>query len=290
MTFGQIVISILNGISFGLILFLLSSGLTMVFGIMGITNLTHGALYMIGAYVGWSIVIQYGWNYWLAALLGGMAAGVAGLVMERTTLRHLYRQVNEQVLVTLGFIFIFTNLTMWIWGPRPRAPFTAPFLSGSLNLLGWSYPIQRFTVIFIGIGVALFIWWFKSKTRIGAMVQAGMDDKEMAMGLGINVERVSIVLFFICSFVAGFAGVIGGQLLGANLSQGFHVLGLALVVVITGGIGSVGGSLIGGLILGLFDSFINVLFPQIGMWAMYLIVIIVLVVRPRGIMGGELKL
>jgi len=290
MTFEQIVISILNGISFGFILFLLSSGLTMVFGIMGIANLTHGALYMIGAYVGWSIVIQFGWNYWLAALLGGIAAGAAGSIMERTTLRYLYRQVNEQVLVTLGFIFIFTNLTMWIWGPRPRPPFTVAFFSGTISFLGWSYPIQRFTVIVIGIGVAISIWLFQSKTRIGAMVQAGMDDKEMAMGLGINMDGVSIVLFFVCSFVAGFAGVIGAQLLGANLGQGFHVLGLALVVVIIGGIGSVGGALIGGLILGLFDSFVNVLFPQIGMWAMYLITIIVLVVRPYGIMGGRLRL
>jgi len=289
MIFEQIVVNLLNGISLGLILFLLASGLTMVFGIMGIVNLAHGALYMIGAYVGWSVAIYHGMSYWLAVLAGGFAAGAAGLAMERLSLRYLYRQINEQVLVTLGLVYVLTNLTMWIWGPMPRAPYTAPFLSGSFHLLGWLYPVHRLTVILIVIGIAIAIWWFQSKTRIGAMVQAGMDDKEMAMGLGINMDRISVILFFICSFVAGIAGVIGAQLLGAELGQGFHVLGLALVVVIVGGVGSVAGALIGGLMLGIFNSFINVLVPQIGMWAMYLFVVITLVVRPQGIMGGRIK-
>jgi len=289
MIFEQIVINLLNGLSLGLILFLLASGLTMVFGIMGIVNLAHGALYMIGAYVGWSVAIHHGMNYWLAILAGGLVAGAAGLVIERVTLHYLYRQVNEQVLVTLGLVYVLTNLTMWIWGPMPRAPYTAPFLSGSFRLLGWLYPIHRITIVFIVMGIAIAIWWFQDKTRIGAMVQAGMDDKEIAMGLGINMDRISVVLFFVCSFVAGIAGVIGAQLLGADLGQGFHILGLALVVVIVGGVGSVAGALIGGLILGVFNSFINVLVPEIGMWAMYLFVVITLVVRPQGIMGGRIK-
>ncbi|MBW1667522.1 MAG: branched-chain amino acid ABC transporter permease [Deltaproteobacteria bacterium] len=289
MTFEQIFINLLNGISFGVILFLLASGLTMVYGIMGIVNLAHGALYMVGAYVGWSVAIQHGFSYWMATLTGGIVAGFVGLVMERATLRYLYRQINEQVLVTIGFIYVLTNLTQWIWGPRPRAPFTAGMLSGTIQFWGCSYPIHRLTVILIGIVISIAIWWFQEKTRIGAMIQAGMDDKEMTMGLGINLNRISVILFFICSFVAGFAGVIGAQLLGATLGQGFHILGLALVVVIIGGTGSVGGALIGGLILGIFDSFINALVPQIGMWAMYLIAVIVLLVRPQGIMGGRMK-
>jgi len=276
---------LLNGISFGSLLFLLSSSFSLILGVMGILNLSHGALYMIGAYVGWSLAVQYGLNFGLAILAGGAAAGLIGLIIERGFLRRLYMQLNEQVLLTYGFVHILTNLSLWLWGPVPRPPFRTPILSGSFSITDWSYPVARIAIIFIGLALAAGLWWLQDKTRAGAIVRAGMDDKQMAMGLGINLEMVSIVIFFLCSFIAGFAGVIGTQLLGANLALGMHILLLSLIVVVVGGIGSVQGSLLGAMLIGLIDNFGKALFPEFAMFTMYLVMIIVLAVRPRGLLG-----
>jgi len=279
------VLHLLNGISFGSLLFLLSSSFSLILGVMGILNLSHGALYMIGAYVGWSLAVQYGLNFGLATLAGGAAAGLIGLIIERGFLRHLYMQLNEQVLLTYGFVHILTNLSLWLWGPVPRPPFRTPILSGSFSITDWTYPVARIAIIFIGLALAAGLWWLQDKTRAGAIVRAGMDDKQMAMGLGINLELVSIVIFFLCSFIAGFAGVIGTQLLGANLALGMHILLLSLIVVVVGGIGSVQGSLLGAMLIGLIDTFGKALFPELAMFTMYLVMIIVLAVRPRGLLG-----
>jgi len=276
---------LLNGISFGSLLFLLSSSFSLILGVMGILNLSHGALYMIGAYVGWSLAVQYGLNFGLAILAGGAAAGLIGLIIERGFLRRLYMQLNEQVLLTYGFVHILTNLSLWLWGPVPRPPFRTPILSGSFSITDWTYPVARIAIIFIGLALAAGLWWLQDKTRAGAIVRAGMDDKQMAMGLGINLEMVSIVIFFLCSFIAGFAGVIGTQLLGANLALGMHILLLSLIVVVVGGIGSVQGSLLGAMLIGLIDNFGKALFPEFAMFTMYLVMIIVLAVRPRGLLG-----
>ena len=280
-----LVLSLLNGISVGAILFLLGSGFSLVAGVMRIINLAHGALYMIGAYVGWTLAVQYGLDFPLAILAGGVGAGLVGLIIERGFLRRLYRQLNEQVLLTLGFVHILTNLSLWIWGPLARVPFTAPFLSGSFHIAGLSYPIARISIIFIGLILAIGLWLLQDKTRYGAMVRAGMDDRQMTMGLGINLERVSAIVFFVGSFIAGVAGVIGAQLLGVNLSLSWEVLLLALIVVVVGGVGSVQGSLVGGLLIGLVDTFGKALFPQFAMFTMYLAMIIILIVRPSGLLG-----
>ncbi len=282
-----LVLGILNGISFGTILFLLGSGLSLILGVMGILNLTHGALYMIATYVGWSLAIKYKLNFLLAILAGGVSAGVVGLLIERGFLRFLYKQLNEQVLVTFGFVLILTNLSLWLWGPTPQAPFTAPFLSLAIPVMGWSYPIARLAIIFVGLALAAVLWWLQEKTRIGAIIRAGMDDKQMAMGLGINVEKVSAIIFFFGSFMAGFAGVMGAQLLGPNLELGTDVLLLSLIVVVVGGMGSVQGALLGGMLIGLIDAFGKVLFPDLAMFTMYLTMIVILLVRPHGLLGKK---
>jgi branched-chain amino acid transport system permease protein len=281
------VISLLNGISFGTVLFLLASGLSLILGVMGILNLTHGALYMIGAYVGWSLAEQYGFNFGMAVLASGVSAGLIGLVIERIFLRHLYRQLNEQVLLTFGFVYIITNLTQWVWGPVPRAPFTASFLSGSFNIGIWSYPAARISIILIGLVLAVGLWWLQDRTRVGAIVRAGMDDKEMTMGLGINLGRVSTAVFFLGAFIAGCAGIIGAQLLGAHLLLSTDILLLALVVVIVGGVGSVQGALLGAMLIGIIDAFGKALFPELAMFMIYLVMIIILLIKPTGLMGKK---
>ena len=284
-----LVVNLLNGISFGALLFLLASGLSLIFGVMGILNLAHGALYMVGAYVGWTVAVQHGLGFWLAVLVGGLSAGAVSLVMERGFLRHLPGQLNEQALLTFGFVYILGNLSLWIWGPLSRAPFTAPSLSGSMAVGGASFPIARFVIIAAGLVLAVGLWWLQNKTRTGAILRAGMDDREMTMGLGINLERVALAVFFLGSFIAGSAGVIGAQLLGANLQLDINILLLALVVVVLGGMGSVEGALLGSMIIGLIDTFGKALFPDLAMFSIYLAMIIVLMAKPSGLLGRQVE-
>lgn len=279
------VLTFLNGISYGMLLFLIASGMSIVMGLMGIINLAHGALYMVGGYVGWTIAVQYDLNFGLAVFLGGCAGGLTGLIMERGFLRRLYKQPNEQVLVTFGFVYILSNLCTWIWGPRRRLQFTGESLSGLIHIGGIPFPMTRVFIIITGIVVAIVLWWLQDKTRFGAMVRAGMEDKEMTMGLGINLERVSMLVFFLAAFVAGIAGVIGAQLLGVYSWLGTDILVLALVVVIVGGMGSVQGALLGGIVIGLIDTVFKTLFPQFSMFTIYLAMIIILMVRPSGLWG-----
>ncbi len=289
MTLNVFVINLLNGISFGSVLFLLASGLSIIFGLMGILNLSHGALYMVGAYVGWTVAVKYGLNFGLAVLAGGLTAGALGLFIEQGFLRRLYKQLNEQVLLTFGFVYILTNLCLWIWGPLARPAFTADFLSGSFPIGHWSYPIARAGIIITGLVLAVGLWWLQNRTRVGAIVRAGMDDKEMTMGLGVNLKKVSVVLFFVGSFLAGFAGVIGAQFLGVNLEFGVNILLLALVVIVIGGMGSVEGTLLGSMVIGIIDAFGKALFPGLAMFLIYFVMIIVLLVRPAGLLGRMQK-
>jgi branched-chain amino acid transport system permease protein len=284
---SQAIILLLNGIAFGTVLFLLASGLSLTFGLMRILNLAHGALYMVGAYVGWSLVIEYRLNFWLAALLAALAAGVVGLVIERF-LRPLRESLNEQVLLTLGFVYILTNLCQWVWGPTARTPFTAPDLAGSVSIAGWDYPRYRIGIIILGLILAAILWWIQEKTRVGAMVRAGIDDKEMATGIGLNVGRVNTLVFLVSSCVAGMSGLIGAQLFGVNLDLGFDILLLAVVVVIVGGLGSIQGALIGGMLIGVIDSFGKVLLPDATLFLTYLVMIVVLLVKPSGLLGRPL--
>ncbi len=282
-----IVQNLLNGVSFGIILFLLASGLSISLGLMGILNLAHGALYMVGGYVGWLLAVRSGWNFWLAVLGAGLASGLLGLIIERIFLRHLYKKRNEQVLLTFGLIYILTNLSIWIWGAEPRTPFTAPFLSGSFNLSGLQYPTARMAIIVIGVILAVGLWLLQDRTRLGAIVRAGMENKEMVTGLGINMGAVFTIVFFVASFLAGFAGVIGAQLLGVYPDLSLDVLLLALVVVVVGGMGSVRGTLLGSMIIGLIHSFGVALFPELAMFTIYLVMIIILLARPAGLLGKK---
>lgn len=279
--------NLVNGLSYGMILFLIASGLSIVMGIMGIVNLAHGALYMVGAYVGWTIAVQWELSFWLAVFVGGLGGALVGLFIERIFLRRLYKQPNEQVLLTFGFIYILSNIMIWIWQGHRRLQFTAPALYGSTNIAGMPFAKDRLAIIAIGIIIAIILWWLQDKTRIGAIVRAGMDDKEMAMGLGINLDLVFMFTFLFAAFIAGAAGVIGAQLLGAYSWLGIDILLLALVVVIVGGMGSVQGALWGGILIGLIDTFGKALFPEFSMFTIYLAMIVILLVRPSGLLGRK---
>jgi len=277
--------TLVNGIAYGVVLFLIASGMSIVMGVMGISNLAHGALYMVGAYVGWQVFKGFHWPFIVAVLLGGVAGGLVGLFIERIFLRRLYKQPNEQVLLTFGFVYIITNICLWIWRGWSRLPFTASVLFRPIIIGNQRFAPSRLVLILIGVVLAVGLWYLQDRTRLGAMVRAGMDHKHMAQGLGINMGKVSMIVFFIASFIAGLAGVLGAQVMGVNLELGTNILVLALVVVIVGGIGSIQGAFVGGLLIGVVDTFGKALFPQMAMFSIYLAMVIVLVVRPRGLLG-----
>jgi branched-chain amino acid transport system permease protein len=282
------VVNLLNGISYGMVLFLIASGMSIVLGAMGITNLAHGSLYMVGAFAGWTVAVKWKATFGLGLLAGGISAAVVGLIIERVFLRRLYKQPNEQVLLTFGFVYILSNLCLLVWSGWPRPPFTAKFLMGSIEILERAYPKTRLAIIVIGLLLAIGLWWLQEKTRMGAIVRAGMDDKETASGLGINLELAFAVIFFISAFIAGVAGVIGAQLLGVRTDLGMEVLLLALIVIIVGGVGSIQGALLGGILIGVIDAFGRAVFPQFAMFTMYLTMIVILIVRPTGLLGRKI--
>jgi len=281
-------LNFLLGVSFGFILFLLGAGLSITMGLMRIVNLAHGALYMVGGYVGLSVAKLTG-SFILGVLSGGIISALIGLLMEMGFLRGLYRREMNQVLLTIGFIYILTNLTQWIWGPIPLSGVIPPFLAGSVPMGRISFPLFRLAIIVFGLVAAVVLWLFQEKTRVGAIIRAGMDNREITMGLGVNLSIVFTGVFAFGAFVAGFCGLIGAPSLGINLSVGWEALLLGMIVVIVGGIGSIQGAMVGGLIIGLVDAYGKAFFPDLAHFSIYLVLIIILLFRPSGLMGRKLR-
>jgi len=244
----EIAVNLLNGISYGMILFIMASGLSLIFGTMGILNLAHGALYVIGAYIGLTLATQ-GTNFFLAALAAGVSIGLLGLVLERALLGRLYKQINEQVLLTLGLVYIFSNVILWIWGPVTQVGMAPSILQGGVNIGDSSYPLYRLVIVLIGLAIFVGLWFFQEKTRIGAIIRAGMDDKQMTIGLGINYGLFSSFIFFLGCLLAGLAGFLGTPVIGIAPWLSFDILLLALIVIIVGGVGYVQGTLVGAILI-----------------------------------------
>lgn len=281
-----LVINLLNGISFGMILFLFAMGLSITLGVMGVLNLTHGALFMIGGFVGLSVV-NAGGNFWLAVLLGGITAGLVGLAMEWLFLRRLYRQLDDQVLLTLGLVYILGNIALWIYGGRVKI-FRPPSLLASPIAIGdYTFPLYRLALIAIGVVAFIGLWWLIERTRIGAIIRAGMDNREMATGLGVNYPLACSAVFTLGAFVGGFAGSLATPVIGVVFTMSLDILLYALIVVVVGGPGSVVGTLVGALIIGVIDAFGKALFPELAMFTMYIVLIIMLLVKPAGILGRK---
>lgn len=281
----------LIGISFGFILFLLGTGLSLTMGLMRIVNLAHGALYMVGGYTGLYVagftehLVGRNLSFVLGLLAGGICAGVLGLIMETGFLRRLYKRDLDQVLLTIGFIYILTNLVHWVWGPVPLSGVIPSILSGSIPVGKINLPAFRLAIIAFGIVAAIVLWLFQEKTRVGAIIRAGMDNKEMTMGLGINLKVIFSGVFALGAFVAGFCGLIGAPLLGIHLGIGWDALLFAMIVVIVGGTGSVQGALTGGIVIGLVDAYGKAFFPELAYFTIYLVLITILLFRPSGLMG-----
>jgi branched-chain amino acid transport system permease protein len=275
---------LLTGVSYGMILFLIASGLSLTLGFMGILNLAHGSLYMLGAYIG--LMVTGATGSFLAGLgAATLSVGFIGLLMERGFLSRLYKQFNDQVLLTLGFVYIFSALAYWVWGAYPLLGQVPELLKVSIPMGRLSFPVYR--LVLIGIGVAVFVasWWLQERTRAGSIVRAGMDDREMTMGLGVNFALISSGVFFLGAAMAGFAGFLGSPITGASWDMGFPILIQALIVVVIGGVGRVQGTFVGALVIGLIDSLGKTFFPEYAAFTVYVFFIVVLLFRPTGLLG-----
>jgi branched-chain amino acid transport system permease protein len=280
----DLLVSTLDGLSFGMILFLIAAGLSLIMGVMQILNLAHGALFMLGGYVGWTVAVEHGHGFWISLLVAGVTIAVLGLVIERL-MRGMHDRLDNQVLATLGISYIVTNVVIWIWGAQPKVPYLPSIFEGSVSVGSEPYPTVRIAVIGAGVAMAIALWWFQERTRLGAMVRAGMDDRETAYSLGVNVGAVSAAVFVLGCFIAGISGVLGQQLSGLKPADGTTMLLLALVVLVVGGVGRVQGALLGALLIGLVNSFGLTLFPSLASFTVYAAMIIVLVIRPGGLLG-----
>lgn len=278
-------VTILNGISYAMLLFLIASGLSLIFGVMGILNLGHGGFYMFGGYLG-VLAVKLGGNWAFGLLAAPIVVGLLGYAVERGLLRHLYKELNDQALVTSGLIYIFGNMALWVW-PAPRTIMGSEpsVLAGSVDMGGLLFPVYRLAIIGIGIVVFLGLLWFQEKTRGGAIIRAGMDDKQMVTGLGINYGLVSSLVFILGAAIAGLAGFLGAPVIGASADQVTSMLLMALIIIIVGGVGYVQGTLIGALVIGLADSLGKGYFPFLASIIPYVVMVFVLLARPYGLFG-----
>lgn len=272
-----------NGISFGMLLFLLAAGLSLVHGLLRVLNLAHGSYYAVGAYVGLSVV-RLTDSFVLAGIAGTAAVTLLGILMERLFLRRFPKHLS-QVLLTFGFLFIFADLSLWTWGGAPQTLPKPELFSASIRLGDVVIPSYRLFVIATGVVVGIGLWWFQERTRLGSMVRAGVDDSEMARGMGVNVPLLSTAVFGLGAFLAGLGGIIGGPFVGVHPGVEFEVLLLAMVVVIVGGLGSLKGAFFGGLLIGVLDNFGRALFPELALFTVFAPMAIILAVRPTGLFG-----
>jgi branched-chain amino acid transport system permease protein len=294
----------LNGIQFGLMLFLMAAGLTLIFGVMGLINLAHGSLYMVGAFACAAVAAATG-SYLLGLAAALVAAAAAGAVVEVAVIRRLYaRDHLDQVLATFALILMFSEGVRWLFGSFPLYLDVPPALAGSVTLPGGIvYPAFRLSLIGVGLAVAAGLFWLIARTRLGIRIRAGEADREMIAALGIDIGRLYTLVFALGAALAGLAGALVGTLQSVQVGMGEPVLILAFVVIVIGGIGSITGALVGALAVGLTDTLGRALLPQalalviepsaatsigaaLASMAIYLLMAAVLVWRPTGLFGG----
>ena len=278
------IIQTLNSVAFGGLLFLLSSGFSLIFGLMRIPNLAHGAFFMLGAYFGYTL-LRLNLHFWLAAIAGGLGVGLLGILMERFILRRLAGNEQGQVLVTLGVSFIIADICLLVWTGDPM-PLPAPqSLRPPLRVAGFAFPTYRLVVLAIALVAALALYLLMERTRLGAMIRAGVDDMEMARGVGIPVSRLFTTVFLLGATLAGIGGVLGGPILNAYPGLDNDMLPLALIVVILGGAGSLLGAFVGSFIVGFIYNFGIALVPDLAYFVLFLPMVLVLVFLPQGLFG-----
>ena len=296
---------LLNGFQLGIMLFLMSAGLTLVFGIMQVINLAHGSFYMIGAYVGATVTARTG-SFLLGILAALPAAALTGMVVETLVLRRLYKKDHlDQVLATFGMIMFFNEMTRIVWGRQPLFMDVPSWLAGSVELIpGIPYPTYRLAVIAVGILVGVLLYLLFARTRIGMQIRAGASNREMAGALGVNIRLLYTLVFGLGTLLAGLAGVMAGPILAVEAGMGESILILTFVVIVIGGIGSIRGALVGALLVGVVDTLGRAFLPallrlflspayadgsaaSLASMSVYLLMAVILVWRPKGLLPAS---
>lgn len=295
---------LLNGLQYGIMLFLMAAGLTLIFGIMGVINLAHGALYMVGAYAGTLAAAETG-NFWLGIPVALAVAAVTGLAVEALVIRRLYaRDHLDQVLATFALILIFNQAITWGLGRQPVFASIPESLAAPIELLpGLFYPPYRLIIILAGLAVALGLWLLINRTKIGMLVRAGATNRDMVRALGVDIRLLYTAVFGLGALLAGFAGYMAGPISAVQVGMGEQILLATFVVVVVGGVGSIKGAFVAGLLLGVIDTMLRAFLPGllrnlmpaseadalgIGIASMgiYLLMALVLLVRPKGLFAA----
>ena len=284
MDFATFLIQLLNSVQYGLLLFMLAAGLTLIFGIMGVVNLAHGSFYMLGAYLAYSLSSLFG-SLTLAIIGGVLLAVLFGLLLERLLFRHFYQRDHlDQVLLTFGLIYVFEELRSMLWGDDVHGVKVPELLAASIQLTdNQAYPVYRLFMSGVCIALALGLYLLISKTRLGMKIRAGAFNRDMAEALGINIKRIHAVVFALGVGLAAVAGIIAAPVSSVYPNMGSQVLIMCFVVVVIGGIGSVRGALISALLVGLVDTFGKVLLPQVAGMLVYMLMAAVLLWKPEGL-------
>ena len=276
---------LMNGIGIGLIYFLLAVGMTIVFSLVGFVNFSHGAMYMVGAFLAYTCS-SLGIGFWPSLIIVPLAVALLGVVVEKVLLKHAYRLEHDvQILLTFGITIIINELTLVAWGPIAKNVATPVELSGIVAILSFHYPVYRIFVIAVVLAFTALLWFSVERTRMGAVLRAGSKSAEMVQLLGINVYRAFSLTFALAACLAGLAGVLAAPLRGADLAMGAEALGIAFVVSVIGGLGSFAGAFWGSVLVGIVQSFMSTFWPESAKVAIYLFMTLVLLMRPRGLFG-----
>lgn len=276
---------ILNGLVYGMLLALLSAGLSLIFGLMRVVNLAHGSFYMLGAFVGLSLQRATG-SFWVALAGAPLIVGALGIAFELLLIRRVYqRGPLDQVLLTFGFTFVAVDVVQSVWGTQIRQLPPPAELAGSISLLGAAFPVYRLFVILLGASVAVLLWLLLTTTRLGTMVRASVDNRTTAESLGIDTALLFAVVFAASVGLAAFAGVAAGPFLGAYPGMDAEIIIPCFIVVVCGGMGSVRGAFVSSLLLGQIETFGRAYFPALAMFLIFGVMIVLLLVRPQGLFG-----
>jgi branched-chain amino acid transport system permease protein len=281
------ILQALNGLSMGALLFLLASGFTLTFGLVRLVNLAHGAFYLLGGYLGLSMLRLTG-NFWLGLLAGGLGIVVVSWATDRFLIRRTRDNVLGQVLLTVGVAYVIADVCLLTWGGNPLRIPQPEFARGPIDLPGGLvYPRYRFLLIVFGAVIAAALALLYHRTQLGAIIRAGVDDREMVNAVGVNIDRLFALVFGLAAFLAGLSGVAGGAFLTLYPGAEWEILAYALVVVIVGGLGSLGGAMAGSVIVGLVDAYGRWLLPEFSYFMIFGPMAILLLVRPTGLFGRE---
>jgi branched-chain amino acid transport system permease protein len=275
---------VLNGIAYGSLLFVLATGFTIALGLMRVVNIAHGAFYMLGVYIGLTIMERTG-NFILAAAGAAVVVMLIAAVLNEAFLKRLSNQPLRQVLFTFGVTLVIAESIRHIWGGYPKLMATPDFLRGTLGSGTFTIPVYRAFVIGVALALGLGLWIMMTRTRVGAIVRACIDDQEIAGAIGIDVQRVFTLMFGFAGLLAGFGGAIGAPFIGAYQGVQFDILTLTLVVVVIGGLGSIPGALLGSILIGVINSVGIAVIPQLAYFLLFGPMIVVLTFRPMGLLG-----